>query len=104
MRVHILPFRAPKDLAHTASAIAHRFGHHLEEIRQKKLARIERLLEGLKSVGEMTPEAAQELGSRLDLSRLCAAPRAHFRRPSVRRRPGFSSPMLTAGGGDYESR
>lgn len=60
-RIHILPFRAAKDLAYTPSVIANRFETFLKAIRQKRLNRIESLLKGLEGIGEMTPEAAQEL-------------------------------------------
>lgn len=60
-RTHILPFRAAKDLAYTPSVIANRFETFLKAIRQKRLNRIESLLKGLEGIGEMTPEAAQEL-------------------------------------------
>lgn len=60
-RIRILPFHAHADYARPASAIARRFEVFLKGVREKKLKRIESLLEGLESVGDLTPEAAQEL-------------------------------------------
>lgn len=61
MQVHILPFRASSHLEYSETYIAHRFETFLRKIRQKRMDRIETLLRGLEGIGEMTPEAAQEL-------------------------------------------
>lgn len=60
-RIKILPFHAHSDYARPVTAIARRFEIFLKGIREKKLKKIESLLEGLESIGELTPEAAQEL-------------------------------------------